>query len=303
VIVPDSAMAQAARAQAETDALTQGSLGKLSELSIWGAGVQRRFPTAPFAHPALIAFVVPNSAIAQQHAHNLKNGIGLVAELARAHSVRVKIIEASEDVTDSLALGRATADNEIDAGTDLLIPLLVNDESDLTAAAVIGLFTRSDAAAVTSSSDTQSDAEWMDRCASVRDAMRAGRPAMGEPLEVLESVGAGPLAALVGVLLQSTERATPAMIDGRDSSAAALVAQRITRSATQWWITATTSADRAVVRGLDHLEIPVVTDLNIHSNTGVGALAALPVLQVAMTTLCVESIPSESIPSEQIPSE
>lgn len=298
MIVPDSAMAQAARAQVETDALIQGSLGKLSELSIWGAGVQRRCPTAQFASPALIAFVVPNSAIARQRARNLKNGIGLVAELARAQSVRVKIVEVPEDVTDCLALGRATADTEIDSGTDLVIPLLLNDDADLTAAAVIGLFTRSDAAAVTSSSATLSDAEWMNRCASVRDAMRAGRPAMGEPLEVLESVGGGPLAALVGVLLQSTVRATPAMIDGRDSIAAALVAQRITRSATQWWIAATTSADRAVVRGLDHLEIPVVTNLHMHSNTGVGALAALPVLQVAMATLCVESIPSEHVPSE-----
>ncbi len=291
-------MAQAARAQSEAAALLSGSLGKLSELSIWGAGVQRRCPTMQFAHPALIAFVVPNSAIAHQQARDLKNGIGLVAELARAQSVRVKIIEVPEDVTDSLALGRATADSEIDAGTDLVIPLLVNDDADLTAAAVIGLFTRSDAATVTSTSDTQSDAEWMDRCASVRDAMRAGRPEMGEPLEVLENVGAGPLAALVGVLLQSAARATPAMIDGRDSCAAALVAQRITRSATPWWIAATTSADRAVVRSLDHLEIPVVTNLHMHSNTGVGALAALPVLQVAMTTLQVEPKPSEPTPTE-----
>jgi nicotinate-nucleotide--dimethylbenzimidazole phosphoribosyltransferase len=298
VIVPDNAMAQAARAQAETEALTQGSLGKLSELSIWGAGVQRKCPTAQFSSAALIAFVVPNSAIAQQRARNLKNGIGLVAELARAQKVRVKVVEVPEDVTNCLALGRATADTEIDSGTDLVIPLLLNDDADLTAAAVIGLFTRSDAAAVTSPSDTQTDAEWMDRCASVRDAMRAGRPAMGEPLEVLESVGGGPLAALVGVLLHSTARATPAIIDGRDSSAAALVAQRISRSVTQWWIAATTSADRAVERSLDHLELPVVTNLHMHSNTGVGALAALPVLQVAMTTLHVEPTPSEPLPSE-----
>jgi nicotinate-nucleotide--dimethylbenzimidazole phosphoribosyltransferase len=222
--------------------------------------------------------------MAQQKADDIRNGFGLVVELARAQEVRVQVIEAPGDLTDALALGRAVADSEIDAGTDIVIPLLLNDD-DIAAAAVIGLFTRSDAAAVTSTSGAQSDAEWMDRCASVRDAMRKGRQVMGDPLEVLESVEAIPLAALVGVLLQSSARATPAMIDGRDSCAAALVAQRISRSATQWWVAASTSSDRAVIRGLDHLEIPTVADLHLQNSSGVGALTALPILQIAMTTL------------------
>ena len=284
MIVPDGAMAQAARAQSEAAALVHGSLGTLSDLSIWGAGVQRQCPTSQFSQPALIFFVAPGSLMSQQKADDIRNGLGLVGDLAHAQGVRVKVIEAPGDLTDALALGRAVVDSEIDAGTDIVIPLLLNDD-DFAAAAVIGLFTRSDAAAVTSTSGAQSDAEWMDRCASVRDAMRKGRQVMGDPLEVLASVDARPLAALVGVLLQSSARATPAMIDGRDSCAAALVAQRISRSATQWWVAASTSSDRAVIRGLDHLEIPIVTDLHLQNSSGVGALTALPILQIAMTTL------------------
>lgn len=282
--VPDSAMAQAARAQSESAALVHGSLGTLSDLSIWGAGVQRQCPTSQFLQPALILFVAPGSHVAQQKADDIRNGLGLVGELARAQVVRVKVIEAPEDLADALALGRAVVDSEIDAGTDLVIPLLLNDDN-IAATAVIGLFTRSDAAAVTSTSGAQSDAEWMDRCASVRDAMRKGRQMMGDPLEVLESVEARQLAALVGVLLQSSARATPAMIDGRDSCASSLVAQRISRSASQWWVAASTSSDRAVIRGLDHLEIPIVTDLRLQNSSGVGALTALPILQIAMITL------------------
>lgn len=287
VHAPDSEARSAARARIESAAAVRGSHGRLDELAIWGAGVQRRCPPDTFATPVLMLLVREDSEAAVQHADDLAREHPLVMDLARMHGVATRVIPVPVDASLAFDAGRDAADREVDAGADLVIPVLLDADALTSAAALVGLFTRIDASGVTEFASGGDDADWMARCADVRDAMRAGRSSMGDPIAVLTDIDAGPLAALTGVLLQSAARATPAMIDGPIACAAALVASRTARAATSWWVAASSSGHRALARGLDHLEIPIVTDLGIADDAGVAAVTALPVLQSAMVSLRV----------------
>jgi len=289
VRAPDSAAAAIARDRCDEAAGLHGSLGRLHTLAVWGAGVQRRCPPEPFRTPTLLLLIRQASTEAPQQATDMGNGIGMVAELARVHGVTVRSIRIPEEAMAAFDAGRAAADDAVDSGADLLIPVLVDAQARTPAAALIGLFTRCDASAVTEFRPGGDDAEWMSRCAQVRDAMRDGRGSMGDPLAVISSIDAGPIAAPSGVLLQAAVRATPAIIDGPVACASALVAHRMARSASAWWVAASTDGDRALMRGLEHLEIPVIADLGIVEGTGVGALTVLPILQAAMASLRSEA--------------
>lgn len=247
--------------------------------------MQRRCPPDTFTTPVLMLLVPEDSPAPEQQAADITSGASLVAELARMHGVTMRVIPVPADASRAFEAGRAAADRDVDAGTDLIIPVLLDADALTSAAALIGLFTRIDASGVTEFAPGGDDTDWMTRCAEVRDAMRAGRASMGDPLAVLSDLEAGPLAALTGALLQSAARATPAMVDGPVACAAALVASRIARAATSWWVAASGSGHRALTRGLDHLEIPIVTDLGIVDDAGVAAMTALPVLQSAMVSL------------------
>ena len=275
--VPDVDAIAAARAHCSHLQARHGSLGGLCDLGIWTAGVQGRFPPHSFGSPVLVTFVRGGQETGALDA--------VCAELARMHDVQMRIVEVSGDTPTAFAIGRTEADREVDAGADLVIPVIRERSEEPLSEAIIGLFSRTDAASVAGHTPGDNDAQWMDRCTAVRDAMRLGRPVMGDPMGVVESMDAVLVAAIAGFLLQSAARATPAVIDGVVPCSAALVASRMSRPALAWWIAASTSHDRALTRGLDHLEIPAITDVGVANGSGIGALTALPILQAAAVVL------------------
>lgn len=185
------------------------------------------------------------------------------------------------EVEAALLAGFTLADEEADAGTDLLVVADVGRGAGVPAAALVGLLTRNDASSVTSRGTTIDDALWMRRCAAVRDTMRRGRPEMGDYVDLLATVGGADLAATTGVLLQSAARRTPVLLDGIVTAAAALVAQRLAYRATDWWVASHRSPEPAHDLALDRLALTPLLDLGIRQEDGTGALLAVPVLRAA----------------------
>jgi len=123
------------------------------------------------------------------------------------------------------------------------------------------------------------------KAAAVRDAARRGRPEIGDPQRLLATVGGADFAALVGLLLQAAARRTPVMLDGIVSGAAALVADRISFRAREWWLAGHRSTEPAHAAALDRLRLNPVLDFSMRLGEGTGALLALPVLSAAAATL------------------
>ena len=181
--------------------------------------------------------------------------------------------------------GMAVADEEVDAGADLLVPGDMGIGNTTPAAAIVGLLTSLDPASVVGRGTGIDDLGWMRKCAAVRDAMRRGRPLRGDPLALLATVGGADIAAMSGFLLQAAVRRTPVLLDGTVSGAAALVAQRIAFRARDWWLAGHRSTEPAHRAALERLELDPVVDYGMRLGEGSGALVALPVLAAAGATL------------------
>ncbi len=223
-------------------------------------------------------------------------GVAVDLEDVPADVVRHKIRRGSGDISVEDALtqeeceaafsaGMTIADDAVDAGADVLLIGDMGIGNTTVAAALIGLLTGSDAATVTGRGTGVDDITWMHKCAAVRDAMRRGRPVMGDQLQLLATIGSADLAAASGFLVQAARRRTPVILDGVVTGAAALVAHRIAFRAALWWIAGHRSVEPAHSLALDRLGLEPVVDLKLRLGEGTGALLALPILRSAQAAL------------------
>ncbi|MFN8158153.1 MAG: nicotinate-nucleotide--dimethylbenzimidazole phosphoribosyltransferase [Candidatus Nanopelagicales bacterium] len=190
-----------------------------------------------------------------------------------------------EEASRAFAAGIAIADEEIDAGADLLVPGDMGIGNTTPAAAIVGLLDGGDASTVVGRGTGIDDDTWMRKAAAVRDAMRRGRPYKGDPVALLSTVGGADIAAMSGFLLEAAARRTPVLLDGVVSCAAALVAQRIAYRAPRWWLAGHLSTEPAAAQALERLDLVPVVDYGLRLGEGTGALVALPVLNAAGATL------------------
>jgi nicotinate-nucleotide--dimethylbenzimidazole phosphoribosyltransferase len=207
---------------------------------------------------------------------------------------RVRRSSGSIDREDALTVAEAEqaflagvriADEEVDAGADLLIPGDMGIGNTTPAAALTGILAAVDAASVVGRGTGIDDATWMRKTAAVRDAMRRGRPLKGDPIALLAAIGGADIAAMSGFLVGAAGRRTPVLLDGVVSTAAALVAQRISFRSREWWQAGHLSTEPAAKAALERLRLEPIIDFGLRLGEGTGALIALPVLSAAGATL------------------
>ncbi|MEV6110806.1 nicotinate-nucleotide--dimethylbenzimidazole phosphoribosyltransferase [Streptomyces sp. NPDC051940] len=202
----------------------------------------------------------------------------------RRGSGRIDVEDAMtrEEAEQAFRTGMAIADEEADAGTDLLVLGDLSVGGTTAAGAIVAALCGTDASVVTGRGGSGiDDLAWMRKCAAIRDALRRARPVLGDQLELLQTVGGPDLAAMTGFLLQAAVRKTPVIIDGVVSSAAALVGQRAAFRAPDWWVAGQSTGEPAQAKALDRIAIEPLLDHGVTAGEGVGALMALPLLQAA----------------------
>ncbi|MEW2107619.1 nicotinate-nucleotide--dimethylbenzimidazole phosphoribosyltransferase [Streptomyces albidoflavus] len=188
----------------------------------------------------------------------------------------------TEEAERAFRAGMAVADEEADAGTDLVVLGDLSVGGTTVAATLIAALCGTDASVVTGRGGLPvDDLAWMRKCAAIRDALRRARPVLGDQLELLAAVGGADLAALTGFLLQSAVRRTPVILDGVVTSAAALVAQRVAFRAPDWWVCGQVSGEPGQAKALDRLAMEPLLDQGVRVGEGLGALLALPLVQAA----------------------
>ncbi|MFF2039170.1 nicotinate-nucleotide--dimethylbenzimidazole phosphoribosyltransferase [Kitasatospora sp. NPDC058170] len=222
----------------------------------------------------------------------------VVAHRVRRGSGRIDVEDAltPEETARAFRAGMAVADEEADAGTDLVVLGDLGVGSTTVAAVLVGALCGTDAAAVTGRGSGIDDNVWMVKCATVRDSLRRARPVLGDQLALLGTTGGADFAAITGFLLQAAVRKLPVVLDGVVSSACALVAQRIAFRAPEWWRAGQSSGEPAQAKAYDRLTLTPLQEQEITMGEGVGALMALPLLQAAADTLAEHS-PTPFVPA------
>ncbi|MYV45624.1 nicotinate-nucleotide--dimethylbenzimidazole phosphoribosyltransferase [Streptomyces sp. SID2888] len=208
----------------------------------------------------------------------------VVRHRVRRGSGRIDVEDAltPEEAEAAFRAGMAIADEEADAGTDLLVLGDVSVGGTTPAAVLIAALCGTDASVVTGRGGLAiDDLAWMRKCAAVRDALRRARPVLGDQLQLLAAVGGADLAAITGFLLQCAVRKTPVILDGVVSAACALVGQRIAFRAPDWWLAGQRSGEPAQAKALDRMALEPLLDHGVSVGEGTGALLALPLVRAA----------------------
>jgi nicotinate-nucleotide--dimethylbenzimidazole phosphoribosyltransferase len=202
----------------------------------------------------------------------------------RRGSGRIDVEDAltAEEAEAAFRAGMAIADEEADAGTDLVVLGDLSVGGTTVASTLIAALCGTDASVVTGRGGAGiDDLAWMRKCAAIRDALRRARPVLGDQLELLATVGGADLTAITGFLLQSAVRRTPVILDGVVSAACALVAQRVAFRAPDWWLAGQASGEPAQAKALDRIALNPLLDHGVTAGEGTGALLALPLVQAA----------------------
>lgn len=190
-----------------------------------------------------------------------------------------------DETVAAIAAGRAIADEEIDAGADLLIAGDMGIGNTTPAAVLVAALTNAEPVAVVGFGTGIDDAGWARKTAAVRDALFRTRLVLPDPVAVLRSGGGADLAAMAGFCAQAAVRRTPLLLDGMAVTAAALVAERLAPGARQWWQAGHRSTEPGHTLALIELGLEPILDLRMRLGEGSGAALALPVLRAAVATL------------------
>jgi len=189
------------------------------------------------------------------------------------------------EVADAISAGRAIADEEVDAGADLLIAGDMGIGNTTAAAVLVAALTNAEPVAVVGSGTGIDDAGWARKTAAVRDALFRTRLVLPDPVGLLRCCGGADLAAMAGFCAQAALRRTPLLLDGMAVTAAALVAERLAPGARQWWQAGHRSTEPGHELALKALELTPILDLRMRLGEGTGAAVALPVLRGAVAAL------------------
>ncbi|WP_278314849.1 nicotinate-nucleotide--dimethylbenzimidazole phosphoribosyltransferase [Lolliginicoccus levis] len=302
-----------------------GSLGRLEELSTWIAACQGQCPPVPFTRPRIVIFAGDHGIarhgvsayppeVTVQMVRNFLDGGAAINCLAENAGATVRVVDISvdgdtppsvrahkvrrssgridtedamthEEAVAAVAAGRAIADEEIDAGADLLIAGDMGIGNTTPATVLVATLTRTEPIAAVGRGTGIDDNAWMLKTAAVRDAMRRGRVVARDPIRLLATSAGADIAAMAGFLAQAALRRTPVILDGVVVTAAALVAEDLAAGARDWWLAGHRSTEPAHAIALRRLQLEPIVDLGMRLGEGSGAAVALPVLAAAVATL------------------
>ncbi|WP_406237758.1 nicotinate-nucleotide--dimethylbenzimidazole phosphoribosyltransferase [Nocardia sp. NBC_01009] len=325
VAAPDAQIRAAAQQRQAQLTKPGGALGRLEELGNWVAACQGVCPPKQFERARVVVFAgdhgvarhgvsaYPSEVTAQMVANFLGGGAAVNA-LAAVAGATVRVADISvdtdtdsqigkhkvrrssgaidredalstEEVQAALSAGIAIADEEIDAGADLLIAGDMGIGNTTPATVLIATLTDTEPVAAVGRGTGVDDDGWARKVAAIRDAMRRARPVAKDPVELLRVAAGADFAAMAGFLAQAAARRTPVILDGVVVTAAALVAEDLAAGASAWWLAGHRSTEPAHTLALTRLRLEPLLDLNMRLGEGSGALTALPILRAAVATL------------------
>lgn len=130
----------------------------------------------------------------------------------------------------------------------------------------------------------------------VEKALKKHKGSMGEAISVLSKVGGAEVAALVGAMIEASNRNIAVLVDGFIVTAAALVAVRMKPSVCNALFFTTKSAEKGQVAAIEQIQniakdnnfpVPASPALSMGLRMGecTGALLAVPILQSSATMI------------------
>jgi nicotinate-nucleotide--dimethylbenzimidazole phosphoribosyltransferase len=253
-----------------------------------------------------------------------------VSALAAAHDVRVRVLDLGvdddlegvpadvrarkvrrssgaihledaltpEETRQAIDAGREVADEEIDAGAQLLLSGDMGIGNTTPAAALVAAALGLPATEVTGRGTGVDDDTWSHKARVVQQALDRAGDRMHDPVDTLTALSSADLAATTGYLVRAAERGVPVLLDGLMSVACALTADRLAPGAAAWFAAGHRSTEPAQALALAKLGLEPVLDLGLRLGEGSGAVAAVPVLRSAVAVLRDVALLADLLPPQ-----
>ncbi|MFV0495182.1 nicotinate-nucleotide--dimethylbenzimidazole phosphoribosyltransferase [Mycobacterium sp.] len=265
-------------------AQASGTLGRLGNLAVWVAACQGQHPPHQFERARVVLFGEGHDTTLIDALAHLGGATVRVAGLGADLPSEPRSEESREETIRAIGAGRRIADEEVDAGADLLIAGAPGTGTTVAAATLVAALTNTEPVAVIGfgAGHRVDDAGWSRRTAAVRDALFQATPVLDDPVGLLDACAGAHVAAMAGFCAQAAIRRTPLLLDDMAVTAAALVAEKLAPGARQWWQAGHRAGGPGHSLALDALALEPVLDLSVMRGHGVGAAVALPILRAAV---------------------
>ena len=207
--------------------------------------------------------------------------------------VRCRVMDGTADFTQgptmtraqtlqALLAGAALARQQAEAGCKLLLIGEMGIGNTTTSSAVAAVLLGCPPETVTGRGAGLSDEGLARKLAAIRAGIAQNRPDPADPLAVLAAVGGLDIAAMAGACLGAAAARLPLLLDGFISTVAALAAVRLCSGTEAALLASHCSAEPAGKMLLDALGLSPLLCAGLRLGEGTGALAALPLFDMAM---------------------
>jgi len=303
ISLPDETAAAAVAARAGAVLRPVGALQRLDELAIWLASWQRS--SAPAVdRPSVLIFAGDHGVVADgvsaypasvtaAMVEALEAGVATAAVMARRVGAALRVVDVGVGrPTGNIRTGPAMSESEFEQAisvgrsavpdTDPPDVLLLGELGigNTTAAAALSMALFGGEAGDWVGPGTGLDHEGMARKSQVVEtAVR--RVGEVHPLGALRQLGGWEMAAAAGAAIEARHRSIPLLIDGFVITAALIALEVAQRGYLDHCWPAHVSAEPGHRRLLERLGRRPILDIEMRLGEGTGALAALPVLDLA----------------------
>ena len=307
---PDADAAAAVRERAAQVLRPLGALSRLDEIAVWLAGWQRT-STPRVDAVSCVVFAADHGvaatgvsayppAVTESMLRALREGVATASVMCSALGVELSVVDVgvgrpTGDITVEPALDETGFEAcwaagveavEVLGPTDLLVVGEMGIGNTTAAAAVSAALFGGDAE-VWTGLGTGVDEETLKRKKRAVDAARR-RVVGAHPLEILRQVGGSELVAIAGAVSAARSRSIPVVLDGFVVSSACAALEVIRPGALDHTVAGHCSAEPGHRLLLDKLGKPPILDLAMRLGEASGALAAVPLIRLAVC--CVTDV-------------
>ena len=234
--------------------------------------------------------------------------MGIAGDMSSAPGLwRHKIAYGTQDFTEGPAMTREQAIQAVETGI-----AIVNDRvkhgyrsfslgemgigNTTSSAAIVSAFTGLSPDIVTGRGTGISDGRFQTKLEIVRKALAVNQPLPTDGLDVLAKIGGFETGALAGVILGAAANRCSVVIDGLNTTAAALIAQAIHPLCREYMFASHLSGEPAHIIALNKLQLSPCVDMGVRLGEAIGASVVMNMLEASIkfyNTLSVQQVISK----------
>jgi len=252
--------------------------------------------TPQMVHNFLSGGAAVNVLARGAHADVVCVDIGVAAELEHPQLRSHKIRYGTANMAIGAAMSREEAIQAIQVGIDVVeeqygqgIRMFATGEMGIgnttASAAIVSVLANIDATAAAGRGTGINDVMLQHKVSVIERSIAVNAPNELDPLDVLAKIGGLEIAGLVGVMIGAARNRCPVIIDGYISTAAALIAAKLSDNATRYMIASHQSQEQGHVHALASIGLQPMIQLDLRVGEGTGAVLCFHFIDAALSLM------------------